>query len=55
MDKAEVIDLYALRYGIGLLRFSFGTAVGIFKSVIAVVLLFSANTLARRYTDASLI
>jgi ABC-type polysaccharide transport system, permease component len=55
LDKAEVIDLYVLKYGIGMMRFSFGTAVGIFKSVISVALMLITNALARRFSEESLI
>jgi len=54
MDKAEVLDLYALKYGIGLLRFSFGTAVGMFKSIISVTLVLLTNFLAKRLSEDSL-
>lgn len=47
-ERALVIDLYALNYGIGMFRYSFGTAIGIFKSVISVVLILIANTFARK-------
>jgi len=55
LEKAEVIDLYVLKYGIGMMRFSFGTAVGMFKSVISVALMLIANGFAKRFTDNSLI
>lgn len=54
-DKSLVIDKYALDYGIGMFRFSFGTAIGIFKSVISIILLFGANKLAKRTGEGSLI
>ncbi|MDR3019709.1 MAG: ABC transporter permease subunit [Treponema sp.] len=41
--KALVLDKYALDYGIGLFRFSFGTAIGIFKSIVSIILLVTAN------------
>lgn len=47
-DKALVIDLYALNYGIGMFRYSFGTAIGIFKSVISVILIVIANLFAKK-------
>ncbi|MFC4388793.1 ABC transporter permease [Gracilibacillus marinus] len=47
-DKALVIDLYALDYGIGMFRYSFGTAIGIFKSVISVILILICNSIAKR-------
>ena len=46
--KALVLDKYALDFGIGLFRYSYGTAIGIFKSVISIGLLFLANYLAKR-------
>ena len=46
--KALVLDYYALQYGIQMFRFSFGTAIGIFKSVISIVLLFMANYIAKK-------
>ncbi|WP_246384101.1 ABC transporter permease [Gracilibacillus halotolerans] len=48
MEKALVIDLYALDYGIGMFRYSFGTAIGIFKSVISVILILICNGIAKR-------
>jgi len=54
-EKAEVLYLYALKYGVTLLRFSFGTAIGIFQSVIAVSLMLFANGFFKRFTDDSLI
>ncbi|WP_228275725.1 ABC transporter permease [Gracilibacillus oryzae] len=48
MEKALVIDLYALDYGIGMFRYSFGTAIGIFKSVISVILILICNSVAKR-------
>jgi putative aldouronate transport system permease protein len=50
-DQALVIDKYALDYGIGQFRFSFGTAIGIFKSVISIILLFIANSVAKKFGD----
>ena len=46
--KSLVLDKYALDYGIGLFRYSFGTAIGIFKSVVSIILLLLANFLAKR-------
>jgi putative aldouronate transport system permease protein len=47
-DYAKVLDLYILDYGIKLGRYSFGTAIGIFKSVVSIILLYGANRLAKR-------
>ncbi|WP_439649637.1 ABC transporter permease [Gracilibacillus salinarum] len=47
-EKSIVIDLYALDYGIGMFRYSFGTAIGIFKSVVSVILILICNGIAKR-------
>lgn len=54
VDFSEVIPIYVLRYGIGTGRFSFGTAVGVFNSVVSVALLILANSIARRVRDEGL-
>jgi putative aldouronate transport system permease protein len=46
--KSLVLDKYALDFGIGLFRYSFGTAIGIFKSVVSIILLFTANYIAKK-------
>jgi len=46
--KALTLDYFAYRYGLTMFRYSFGTAIGIFKSVVSIILLFLANYLARR-------
>lgn len=53
-DAAIVIEKYALDYGIGMFRYSFGTAIGIFKSVISVILIFTFNTIAKKTSDISI-
>lgn len=47
-DYAETIDIFVLKYGINLSRYSFATAAGIFKTVISIVLLMAANQAAKR-------
>lgn len=54
-DKSLVIDKYALDYGIGMFRYSFGTAIGIFKSLVSIVLIVIANQLAKRSGEGALI
>lgn len=53
IDYSEVLELYALNYGIGLSRFSYGTAIGIFNSLVSITLLFAANGLFKRYAKES--
>jgi putative aldouronate transport system permease protein len=54
-DYAKVLDLYILDYGIKLGRYSFGTAIGIFKSVVSIILLYGANQLAKRWKGQTVI
>ncbi|WP_298844613.1 sugar ABC transporter permease [uncultured Clostridium sp.] len=53
-NVSEIIDTYVLKQGLGQFRFSFATAIGMFKSVIAIVLLFMANQISRKVSDSSL-
>lgn len=52
-DYSEVLELYALNYGIGMGRYSYGTAIGIFNSVVSIVLLLLANGVFKRLTKTS--
>jgi len=54
-DSAKVLDLYVLDYGIKLGRYSFGTAIGIFKSVVSIILLVGANRLAKKITGEAVL
>ncbi|GKX31794.1 sugar ABC transporter permease [Vallitalea longa] len=54
-DYSKVLDLYVLEYGIRLGRYSFGTAIGIFKSVVSIVLLVSANKLSKAINGKAVI
>ncbi len=53
-EKSEVLDLYALNYGLGMGRYSFGTAINIFNSVVSLLLLFSANGILKKVTKESI-
>lgn len=48
MRVAEVIDIYVLRYGISMGRFSLATAAGVFRSVVSIIMLLSANAIAKK-------
>jgi putative aldouronate transport system permease protein len=43
---ADIIDTYVYRSGLLSLKYSFATAVGLFKSVLALILLLTANKMA---------
>lgn len=53
LEYSEVLELYALNYGIGLGQFSYGTAIGIFNSVVSITLLLLANGIFKRYSNQS--
>lgn len=53
-DYSEVLDLYALNYGINISRFSYGTAISIFTSVISIILLLTANGIMKKLTKESI-
>ena len=53
MDVAEILETYTYKMGLQKARFSYSTAVGLFQSLVAFVLLFSANRFSRWYTGES--
>ncbi len=50
-DVADVIDTYVYRLGVKQGQFSFSTAVGLFKSVIGLLLVIGANQLAKKFGE----
>ncbi|WP_309121216.1 ABC transporter permease subunit [Paenibacillus sp.] len=54
LNYAEVIDTYTYKYGLQNGMFSYGAAVGLFKSVVAFVLIVSVNALAKRMKEDTL-
>jgi putative aldouronate transport system permease protein len=53
-NAADIIDTYTYRMGIQLTRYSYATAVGMFRSVAAVILLTIANSASKRLTGQGL-
>lgn len=53
-DVSQTIDIFVLKYGIGLNNYSLATAAGIFKSVISIILIFIANKAAKSAGQESL-
>ncbi|MBC8060499.1 MAG: sugar ABC transporter permease [Clostridiaceae bacterium] len=53
-STSSVIDLFVYRIGIQSGRFSYATAVGLTKSVVALMLLLSANFASKKLNDTSL-
>lgn len=54
LETSEVIDTYIYKVGLQQLQFGMAAAINIFKSVIAIALLFAANKVSTRITDESL-
>lgn len=48
-ETGDILDTYVYRVGLISRQYSFGTAVGLFKSVIGMVLMLTANGLAKKY------
>lgn len=53
-ETADVISTYVYRYGIGGAEFGYTTAVGLFNSVINIILLLSANAISKKVSETSL-
>lgn len=51
--RAEILDTYVLKTGISMARFSYATAIGLLQSVVASVLLISANAISKATTGES--
>jgi putative aldouronate transport system permease protein len=54
MDVGDIIDTYVYRTGLASRRYGYAAAVGLFKSVVSLVLILGANTLARKTDNESL-
>ena len=55
MDWSQTIDVFVLNYGISKQQYGVATAAGLFKSVVAIILLVSANTVAKKLDEDTLI
>ena len=53
-DVSQTIDIYVLKWGISQNDFSLGTAAGIFKSVVSIILIVIANKIAKHNGDSKL-
>ena len=51
---SDTIDIYTLTWGISQNDYSLGTAAGIFKSVVAIILIVIANTIAKKTGEQQL-
>ncbi|WP_129723428.1 ABC transporter permease [Xylanivirga thermophila] len=53
-ESADIIGTYVYRMGLGKMDFSMGTAVGLFNSLIGLMLVLSTNKLAKKLTGKSI-
>ena len=53
-DTADIISTYIYRQGLELSNYSYGTAVGIFNSIVNLIILILANNISRKATEESL-
>ena len=53
-EVSDVVGTYVYRRGLVHFEFGYGAAVGLFNSVLNVILLVGANALARRFSETSL-
>ena len=53
-EAADIISSYVYRMGIGGARYSYLAAVSIFQSVMNIVFLYMANTISKKYNEATL-
>ena len=54
ISSADIIDTYVYRIGITNMQFSLGTAAGLFKSVVSLVLVVISYSLAYKFADYSI-
>lgn len=54
LEYSDVLDTYSYRYGMKNGMYSYGTAVGLFKSAVSFILVISANAITRKLNDSAL-
>ncbi len=54
-EYSRTIDIFVLEYGTQMMDFGVATAAGIFKSVVAIILLIGANFIAKRLGEETLV
>lgn len=55
LARSEVLDTLVYKYGVQNLRYSYTTAVGLFKSILAMLLLWGSNFVCKKITGEGLI
>ena len=55
IDWSETIDIFVLKYGVSKQQYGVATAAGMFKSIVAILLLLAANFTAKKLDEDTLI
>ena len=55
IDYSQTIDVFVLKYGISKQQYGVATAAGMFKSIVAIILLMAANFTAKKLDEDTLI
>lgn len=53
-ETSDVISTFVYRYGLNSAEYGYGTAVGLFNSIVNMVLLITANTVSKKLSETSL-
>jgi putative aldouronate transport system permease protein len=53
-ETSDILDTYVYRLGIGDMRYSLATAVGLFKNVIGFLLVIGTNIISKKITDSGI-
>jgi len=53
-DVGDIIDTWVFRRGLEEMQFSFAAAVGFFKSIVGLILVLGANSLAKRFDESGI-
>ena len=51
METADIIDTWVYRVGLVERQYSLGTAVGLLRSIVGIILMLSANKIAQKVTN----
>ncbi len=54
MEASDVISTYVYRMGLVSVQYSYSSAIGLFNSVISMILFYGVNYLSRKYSETSL-
>ncbi|MGO4375247.1 ABC transporter permease [Paenibacillus sp. MCAF20] len=55
LDVGEVLSTYTYKEGLTQMNFSYAAAVGLFKNLVALILVLTANQAAKKFTDESIL